>query len=339
MHKCFFCGKSFKCLGKHNKIHFEGPNATIQAFEKITGESVVELYQSGKSATEIANIIRDRCVGLFPLKGHVLSFLKEKNITRRKTIDAMLVYYESNPIWNKGLTKEEHESIRRYGESRTGSNNPIHHTTPEQRSYTNYVTKLKRQNRTIELEQHRKSCSDKTSQWFENKENYDLWKEKYDDAREKQKTNVRDGVRKYYEHYAALDQIAPNKLATISKPELKVKAALELLDVKFKQQWYYARRSFDFFLADYRLVIEVNGMYWHAHPTQFPDENTVHPDKNVTVKQIRENDEFKKNLIIDAGLNFFVIWENDAQVVEHIVDLLRDKLSSLSQESALSNVI
>jgi hypothetical protein len=80
-------------------------------------------------------------------------------------------------------------------------------------------------------------------------------------------------------------------------------------------------------------------MYWHAHPTQFPDENTVHPDKSVTVKQIRENDEFKKNLIIDAGLNFFVIWENDAQVVEHIVDLLRDKLSSLSQESTLLSVI
>ena len=170
MYECFFCGKSFKCLGKHNKIHFEGPNATIQAFEKITGESVVELYQSGKSATEIANIIRDRCAGLFPIKGHVLSFLKERNIPRRQTVDAMLVYYESNPVWNKGLTKEEHESIRRYGESRIGSNNPIHHTTPEQRSFANYITKLKRENRTEELEQHLKNVSEKTTQWFN--ENY-----------------------------------------------------------------------------------------------------------------------------------------------------------------------
>ena len=47
-----------------------------------------------------------------------------------------------NSVWNKGLTKHDHESIKKYADSRTGKNNPIYSLTEKEREQKKIPTNL-----------------------------------------------------------------------------------------------------------------------------------------------------------------------------------------------------
>ena len=77
----------------------------------------------------------------------------------------------------------------------------------------------------------------------------------------------------------------------------------------------------DGFCSELNTIFEFYGDYWHCHPDQFPDENTIHPtikDKDgnpMTVKDIRTRDHQRVQDLQDQGYNVEIIWEKDWQAL------------------------
>lgn len=327
---CPFCNKFFEketseALSRHLHIHF-GKHAVVKAFQQQTNLSVIELYQSGLSANEISNKIHETFPSLKQNKGIILSFLKENNIERRSTIKAMKSYYDHIDVWNKGLTKEDHPSIASYAQKREGENNPILQFTHEERCAQNIVNKLKREGRFDELEILKQNCSQKTSDWFKDKDNYEKYIKAYDEARPKQIQNVRLGLQAYFQKYADLGLPPPMFALQTSKPEQMIYDALTQMNLEFKHQFYVSKMSYDFFVKEYNTIIEVNGIYWHGHETIFKDENTIHPSKNQTIKEIREYDLQKQLKPLEFGFKVIVIWDNEFDTINNAITLLQKRM-------------
>jgi G:T-mismatch repair DNA endonuclease (very short patch repair protein) len=324
---CPFCNQEINItFRKHLSIHFDKMPRGLYAYETLTGNLITEMYQNGMSANEIMYKIRNTYDWCKPTKSGILKFLELNNVKRRKTPDAMVSYYDRNDVWNKNLTKLDHPAIMRYAESRHGENNPIHTLTHEERCVFNIVNKLKREGKFEELEVLRQERSDKTKAWFANEENHAKYTKAYDAARPKQKQKVNEGVHAYFAKYAALNQEPPCRIYKISKPEQIFLDALIKLEINFKHQFYIARSSYDFFLKDYNLIVEINGLYWHCHELLFPDENMFHTVKKFTAKQIREYDLQKQQKPLEFGFKVMVIWENEYSNVETAVRLIQDKI-------------
>lgn len=78
--------------------------------------------------------------------------------------------------------------------------------------------------------------------------------------------------------------------------------------VQLKKTYFY-----DFVLEKERLIIEVNGDYWHANPNIYKPDDIIHyPNNNlVKAKEIWENDKNKKELAIDSNYRIIYIWESE----------------------------
>lgn len=339
VYKCPLCNKSFdkgssliRHIGwKHHNII--NCHALVYLYQLLSGESIIELYTKvGMSANEISKKIRREYDWMHCQKGVILKFLKQNSIERRKTTTAMECYYERNPVWNKGLTKEDHPAIKSYADKRIGENNPIHVHTPEERSYTNTKNKLKREGNFEEIEKQKLHAILASKDWFSNDKNYNKYKNNFDAAIPKLKSAVRDGLLKYYKKYTDVGQIPPSFAITVSKPEKIVKEALETLNISFKHQYFIDNKPYDFFVYESNTIIEVNGSYWHAHESIFPDENVLHPNKeNMTIREVREYDAAKHLKATSQGYNLVVLWEHEFDTIEEVIQLLKERLNAKDQ--------
>lgn len=92
---------------------------------------------------------------------------------------------------------------------------------------------------------------------------------------------------------------APSRHKGLTSIELKVKNQLEKLGVKYKSQMYkYDKKNkrgfiFDFYLPDYKLVIECNGNYWHSLP------------------DLIERDKLKEEFVFRTNHDILWLWENE----------------------------
>jgi G:T-mismatch repair DNA endonuclease (very short patch repair protein) len=335
---CPFCGKLLKEVKGHLSKHFKGEHSLIHAYEELSSKSVIHMYEVEMlSASAISLKIRQEIGWLKPGKGHVLCFLKSKGISPRTTSEAGIQHYAKNPIWNKGLTRDEHPSIAKYGDGRFGSANPIHKTTHEERSKSNYLNKLREQSEEA-YQGHCNHISDAVKTWFKDPENKKKYDAAYDNGREKQKVEVKKGIKAYYEKWAKKGLPPPNKTAWCSSIELAVKSALDALDVNYRHQWYAYERCYDFYLPDFNLAIEVNGDYWHAAERIFPDAETLHPDKKIKVKEIRDYDADKLERLVNHGHGVLVLWEHEI-VNSNVNELVKTRLRLQEQRSHAKNQV
>lgn len=332
---CPICNKNFESGSKliqhvglmHN--HIIKCHALVFLYEKLSGESIIELYTKiGMSANEISKKICREYDWMHCQKGTILKFLKQNNIERRSTHTAMECYYERNPIWNKGLTKEDHPAIKSYAEKRLGENNPIHRHTFEERQKSNYRNKLKQNNDTQLLEYEHYLSSLKTHDWFSNDKNYEKYLDQHLATRPKHKEAVKNGLKKYYEKYTSVGKIPPLFCVTISKPEKLIKEALERLKIDFKHQFFIDRTPYDFLITSNNTIIEFNGDYWHGHESIFPDENVLHPNKNnMTIKEVREYDKAKCLKAIEHGYKMIIIWEHEFSTLDEAIEVVKNHLN------------
>jgi len=329
MKKCPLCDKEFKVLPQHlTAIHSIKKPVYSHLYEILTDDSIENLYNKGMSASQIAESINNKFNWASEQKSGVLKFLKLYSINIRSTKEAMKIWASNNQPWNKGLTQDDHDSIKSYSIKRLGKNNPIHKTTFEQRSKTNYLNKLKSQNRNDELKKHIENIKIKTKSWYEDHKNKEKYLIAYDNARHKQKENVNIGVKNYYIKYAKLGIPAPNKIFKISKPEKIIFDSLNELNIKFQHQFYVCGKSYDFYLNDFNLIIEVNGIYWHAHESIFPDGNKIHPDKKISINEIRKLDEQKFNVVLNHGYKISILWENEFSDIESGKKLIKNLIEN-----------
>jgi endogenous inhibitor of DNA gyrase (YacG/DUF329 family)/very-short-patch-repair endonuclease len=114
-------------------------------------------------------------------------------------------------------------------------------------------------------------------------------------------------LEKYGKHSWEISQ----KSKGCSKIEKIVENFLVLNKIAFLKQFkiYYDEKKykykiFDFFLIDKRILIEVDGDYWHGNPFFFKNPNN-------TQKNAIENDIFKNNLAEKNNYKLLRYWENE----------------------------
>jgi len=85
--------------------------------------------------------------------------------------------------------------------------------------------------------------------------------------------------------------ILPSKSKN-TKPELLFKNILEELNLKFEQQKSIGKYKCDFYIPDYKLIVEIDGDYWHANPSLFKETDLIGP-KNIIARDIWKSDDQK----------------------------------------------
>lgn len=88
----------------------------------------------------------------------------------------------------------------------------------------------------------------------------------------------------------------------------------------------YNKRSYvyDFYLPDENILIETNGVYWHASPKIYKSKDIIKLPRFgcVEVDKIWAIDAHKKKVAEDRGYRFFTLWEDE---IEKIYDILQNK--------------
>jgi very-short-patch-repair endonuclease len=144
--------------------------------------------------------------------------------------------------WNKGLTIEDSriaKGIKKMVKTRMERNN--YKQKPET------IDKIRKTLQNIP----------KTKEWNEkNRQSNIITKRKFWNSKESDKT--RELIRQ-----ARLKQ----KINRISKAEIRVKEYLESKNIKFIMQYVYPLGIADFYLSDYKIIIQCYGSYWHSLPS------------------------------------------------------------------------
>ena len=113
-----------------------------------------------------------------------------------------------------------------------------------------------------------------------------------------------------------------------SKPFLAFKKILEELNISFVEERLESYWSFDFYLIDYNIYIEVDGDYWHSNPKSFPNGPKTKTQKINWSRDLRKNKYCKEN-----GLVLYRFWEcdilNDVEQIKcRLNELLKLKKSA-----------
>jgi len=97
-----------------------------------------------------------------------------------------------------------------------------------------------------------------------------------------------------------------------SKLESKISDILISLNISFTTQKYINKKIFDFHITKTKILIEVNGDYWHANPKLYESKDLLsYPGGEIRAMEIWNNDLNKKIIAEDKGYNVIYIWESE----------------------------
>lgn len=190
----------------------------------------------------------------------------------------------------KGLTKETSEMIRMRSEktSKTrkkmyedgllpdlnGKNNPMYGIEAWNKGKNKYIDKR--------IYEYGLKVSKAKIKWWEN-------------LSKNEKEVVIDRLNKV--------MIQNNKVTKIEKI---INDFLVKNDVLFETNKKIGRFYVDFYLAEYNLVIECDGDYWHANPMFYKKEDLT----ETQIKNI-DRDKRKEKMLYDKSINILRFWEHD----------------------------
>jgi len=118
-----------------------------------------------------------------------------------------------------------------------------------------------------------------------------------------------------------------------TKPERLVREYLESNNIIYKQNCPMFRRYYvDFYLKDYRTIIEVYGDYWHSNPNIYGKDKRPLNDIQVLQKQ---RDIEREQYIVSKGFELYIIWESDINKnLEYYMGDILSCIKNNKQESA-----
>lgn len=98
---------------------------------------------------------------------------------------------------------------------------------------------------------------------------------------------------------------------TTSSIETKIGNLLLELNIPFTTQYKINNRFFDFLINDTKIIIEINGDYWHANPEKYKENDILNlgRGKLMTAKEIWIKDRKKNTQAINKGYKVLIIWE------------------------------
>ncbi len=137
------------------------------------------------------------------------------------------------------------------------------------------------------------------------------WKTWYDNLTEDEKTSI----------------IETRNIGFQSNTEKIVASILDENNIPYKVQKWVNRRSYDFSILGTRVLIEVQGDYWHCNPKIYKADDFVKfPSKNVRVSSIWKKDRLKLENAATYGYFVFYIWESD--IYSNWIEKLKDAMKT-----------
>lgn len=127
---------------------------------------------------------------------------------------------------------------------------------------------------------------------------------------------------------AAYESAKVNKRYKMNKVEMAVNDQLLKRNLNFDYSVILNFHQFDFGCKKYKILLEVNGDYWHGNPIFYGDEEgkkKLNNIQNIKINKDKEKEKFAK----EHNLNLFIIWENDINnnnfsVIDEIERLIKN---------------
>ena len=121
---------------------------------------------------------------------------------------------------------------------------------------------------------------------------------------------------------------------TIAKidPVPGAKEFLDKLGVKYEEQYYAEsiKRYYDFYLPECRVLIEVDGDYWHSYGKVY-EEMTPTQKKNARV------DKIKNEWALSRGIPIIRIWEHDInENPQKVFSILRENIGIATEKMIIN---
>ncbi len=109
---------------------------------------------------------------------------------------------------------------------------------------------------------------------------------------------------------------------TISKLEKRVLSILKDLQIDFTSQYRIGKyfHKYDIRICKTKILIEINGDFWHANPKLFKETDILNFSKtnHPIVKDIWEKDKKNKEYAEKHGYKVIYLWENDITDISDI---------------------
>lgn len=86
--------------------------------------------------------------------------------------------------------------------------------------------------------------------------------------------------------------------------------ALQASGIEFTRQYFIGGRPYDFIFPG-RIVLEVQGDFWHGSPHLFSDADAPHPVINKTIREIWQADAEKRQYAESRGFTVLEVWEHE----------------------------
>ena len=121
-----------------------------------------------------------------------------------------------------------------------------------------------------------------------------------------------------------------------NKLESRISSALTRLDIGHTFSYYVNRRQFDFLINGTKILIEVQGDFWHANPIYYKSTDQIKFINNIKlVSSIWADDLDKKRMAESYGYSLVYVWESDITKLDDdnldkwILNLLSSELRRL----------
>jgi G:T-mismatch repair DNA endonuclease (very short patch repair protein) len=121
------------------------------------------------------------------------------------------------------------------------------------------------------------------------------------------------------------------KINKQNKLESKIAEILTRLNISYKYSHFVCRKQFDFLITGTKILLEIQGDFWHANPNLFQATDILnYPGGKIEAQIIWAKDKEKKNLVESYGYKIIEIWESDIKTKsdEEIANYLIDIITS-----------
>ena len=122
----------------------------------------------------------------------------------------------------------------------------------------------------------------------------------------------------------------------ISKLELRIQLILSKLMVSYTTQFELNNKFFDFRVTNTKLIIEVNGDYWHANPKIYKCDDLInYPNGSFRAKDIWLRDDIKNSFAESNGYTIVKIWEQEMKSLndEDLENLLLERIGNVKHSN------
>ena len=124
-----------------------------------------------------------------------------------------------------------------------------------------------------------------------------------------------------FEKKRILERAAEKMAQNMTKPEREFAKLLKELNIKFEPQKILGESIYDFYLPDHKMLVEIDGDYYHGNPDKYTKEQL-----NGMQKKNKRNDKDKDWQAKGLGYKIERVWEHDINKEYSLVKMRFAKL-------------